>query len=249
MSTCFAGISIDPTKIVLSILSVSIAIFIIFLLKRFNFSNKGKIGLLYGHLVALFYPFVLFTTQATCGMLCISTCYNDPNSFVSLLLLSLPTTLMVSTIVGFIVIPLYYVKANSERQIKSGWIVRFIKKYSSTLNIKSPRVFVVDKAEPLAFSFKHLKSAVFLSVGLFDMLNKKEIQAVILHELAHIRQKTSALKLSLAFFRLFSPMSLLVKFHHEKIAEERKADRLAIKIQGTGKYIKSARNKIKEYKL
>ena len=166
---------------------------------------------------------------------------------INLTLLSLPTTLLVSTIVGFVVIPLYYVKTNSQRQIKRGWIINFVKTSSKYLNIKPPRIFAVDKANPQAFSFKHFRSAIFLSVGLFDILNRKELEAVILHELAHIKEKTSALKLSLAFFRVFSPMSILVKFHHEKTDEEKKADKLASSIQKTNRHIKSARTKIRKY--
>ena len=246
-SLCFAGIIVDPSKVILSALSLSFAIATIFLLKRFSFSNKAKIGLLYGHLVFLFYPLILFTTHTTCGMLCVSSCYNAANSFLNLMLLSLPTTLLVSTIASFVVIPLFYVKTNSERQIKRGWIISFVKKSSKALSIKTPRIFAIDKANPQAFSFKHFSSAIFLSVGLFDILNRKELEAVILHELAHIKEKTSALNLSLAFFRILSPMSMLVKFHHEKTEEEKKADKLAANIQKTNRHIKSARAKIRKY--
>ena len=247
MLGCFFGIPLDFSKVVLSIISISIALFLIVVLKKFNFSNKAKVALLYSHLVFLFYPFVLLTTNTACGVLCISTCYNAANSMINLTLLSLPTTLLFSTIVGFVVIPLYYVKTNNERQIKSGWIMNFVKTSSIFLSIKPPRIFAIDKANPQAFSFKHFRSAIFLSVGLFDILNRKELEAVILHELAHIKEKTSALKLSLAFFRIFSPMSILVKFHHEKTDEEKKADKLAASIQRTNKHIKSARQKIKNY--
>ena len=247
IQACFAGITIDSSKIMLSVFSISLAILIIFLLKKFNFSNKSKIGLMYSHLVFLFYPLVLLTTQTTCGLLCISTCYNSPNSMANLMLLSLPTTLLISTIVGSFAIPLYYIKTNKQRQIESGWIFNFVRKHSKTLNIKQPKIFAIDKANPLAFSFRYFKSAVFLSVGLFDILSKKELEAVILHELAHVREKTSALKLSLSFFRIFSPASLIVKFHHERVNEERKADKVASSMQKTNKYVKSARSKIQKY--
>ncbi len=247
MVGCFFGLVVDPAKIVLSILSISFAVSLIFLLKRLSFSNKSRIVILYSHLVFLLYPLMLFTTQTTCGMLCVSSCYTGPNNFVNLLLLSLPATLLVSTLVGFIVIPLYYVKTNNERQIKSGWVLSFIKKSSKNLNIRPPKVFALDKANPLAFSFRHFKSAIFLSVGLFDILNRKELEAVILHELAHIKEKTSALKLSLTFFRFLSPMSTLVKFHHLRTEEERKADSFAASVQKTKKHVRSARAKIRKY--
>ena len=99
----------------------------------------------------------------------------------------------------------------------------------------------------MAFSFRNFRSAVFLSVGLFDILKWKEVQAVILHELAHIKQKSSSLKLSTFMLRVFSPLSVLLKFQHKNTEEEEKADLLAIRMQKTDKHIRSARRKLVEY--
>lgn len=243
-SMCFAGIIVDPAKILLSILSFTAAFSIIVALKKFNLSNGKKVGLIYSHLVFLFYPLILFTTHTACGMACASMCYNAADSLLNLAILSLPSTLIVSSLVGSVLIPVYYTRSNKKREIKTGWIPKFVKKISPPQ--KRPGVFVLDKAAPLAFSFRHLKSAIFLSVGLFDVLNKKELEAVLLHELGHIREKTSALKLSVVFFRVFSPLSLIVKFHHEGMEEE-KADSFAASHQKTKKHIKAAREKIRRY--
>ena len=104
----------------------------------------------------------------------------------------------------------------------------------------------MDKAKPIACSFKSFRSAIFVSVGMLDILSKKEIQAVLLHELAHIKQRSSVLKFSSFLMNVLSPLSLLARFHHDTSKEEREADKFAIRVQRTSKYINSAKKKISE---
>ena len=145
------------------------------------------------------------------------------------------------------VIPAIFVYHNRKSQIVSGRVYEFVKVSSKKMKIRQPKIYTINRQDPLAFSFRSFKSAVFLSVGLSDILKWKELQAVILHELAHIKQKSSALKMSTFFLRIFSPLSLILKFHHNNKFEEEKADSLAIKIQKTRMHINSARKKILEY--
>jgi len=240
---CGVGWGVEASK--LAIVSVSFALSAIFLilLKKISLSTKSKIFLIYSHILSLFFPFIFLTTNVGCASVC-AACYSN---IYQLLALALPTTLLVTTITGFFVIPTVFVYTNRRTEMKSGKIFNFVKKSSKQLRIKQPRVYILNKSNPVAFSFRNFKSAVFLSVGLFDILKWKEAQAVILHELAHIKQKSSAMKLSTFFLRIFSPLSILVRFHHNKLSEEVKADSLAAKIQGADKYIKSARNKIQEW--
>ena len=239
---CFAGLALDPSKLLLSVLSLSLALVFLFLLHR-PLSNTSRISLLYAHLASLFFPAVLLTTQTTCGLLCISLCSN-PTSLLPLVLLSLPTTLLLSFLSGSLLLPLLFLRTH--KKISSGWLVRFVRSSSVRLSIRPPSLFLIDKASPVAFSFRHLRSAVFLSVGLCDILSRKEVEAVLLHELAHLKRSTSALRLSLVLFR-FSPLSLLIRFHHLNHNEEQEADRLAAAIQHTSVYLSSARKKIQAY--
>src|SRR3989338_591630 len=244
MLGCFVGITLDGNKIILTAISVSAMLITLFLLKKFNLSTKVKISLIYAHLTALFFPFVLFTTNVACGTFCLA-CYSN---ILEMTAISLPTTLILATISGFLVIPTFYIVSSKKMEIKNREILKFLKHYSKKLQLKMPKIYAVNKAEPIAFSFRSFKSAVFLSVGLLDILNKKEIEAIILHELAHIKIKSSALKLSTNILRLFSPLSVLARFSHDSTQEEELADRFAIKEQETSRYIKSAKRKIKEYR-
>ncbi|MBI4174699.1 MAG: M48 family metalloprotease [Candidatus Aenigmarchaeota archaeon] len=236
---CFAGFIVDIDKLILTAISLSLAVSFLFAIKKFDLSTKAKVGLIYGHLTLLFFPFVLFTTNFACGAACMP-CYTD--SALSMVSYSLPSALLLATLAGFVVIPAFYT-FSSKRQARSSEIISFVKKYSSRLKIKAPKIYIIDKAKPIAFSFKSFRSAIFVSVGMLDLLNKKEIQAVLLHELAHIKQRSSLLKTSTSILRLFSPLSVLARFHHDTGKEEKEADGFAIRIQGTSRFISSAKRK------
>ena len=109
-------------------------------------------------------------------------------------------------------------------------------------------MFFVESAEAFANTFTGWKPTIFISVGLFELLNKKEVEAVILHELYHIKQQGSFLKFSLNLLRLTSPLVAFSVCKNEFLSIEKMADLYAIKVQGTDKHLKSARKKISNYK-
>ncbi len=238
----FMPLVLDPPKIALGIASISIAVFILFLIKKFNLSSGAKISLIYLHLTTLFFPFVLFSVNTACGMLCMS-CYNN---MLMLIGYTLPTTLLVSIAAGFVLLPMLFIFSNKKTEIKGGWIIKFLKKYSNMLGIKQPKIYAVNKAKPLAFSFRSFKSAIFLSVGLMDIFSKKETEAVILHELAHIKQRSSALKLSGILLKLFSPFSILMRFG-DSSRDESRADGFVFEVQKTREHLLSAKIKTEMY--
>jgi Zn-dependent protease with chaperone function len=243
MTGCLMSFGIGPDKAILMFLSVFLALLALAALKKFNLSTKSRVGLIYAHLSFLFFPFILYSVNITCGAFCMS-CYNN---ITHMALYALPTTLVVSTLVGFVVIPVFYTFSNKKREIKTTWIIEFVRKYSKMLNFGTPKLYAVDRAKPMAFSFRSFKSAIFMSVGLLDIMNKKEIKAVLLHEMAHIKQKSSIIKLSNSFLRVFSPLSILARFNHDSSKEEMMADRFAVTAQGTDRYLLSAKRKIDEY--
>lgn len=240
---CGIGFEVEAAKLLIASVSLASSVIFLVLLKKLSFSSKGKIALIYSHLLTLLFPLIFLTTSNACAMSC-ATCYTNIYTLVSI---AIPSTLLISTIAGFFLIPAVFVYSNRKSEIVSGKIHSFVKSNSRKIKIKQPKIYIVNKANPVAFSFRNFKSAIFISVGLFEILKLKEVQAVILHELAHIKQKSSALKMSTFLLRIFSPFSLILKFHHNNKLEEEKADKLAIKIQKTDRYIKSARKKILDY--
>ncbi len=60
---------------------------------------------------------------------------------------------------------------------------------------KPPRIFIVDDPAPNAFAVgrKQDKAAVAVTTGLLGMMNRDELQGVVAHELAHIKNRDVAL--------------------------------------------------------
>lgn len=240
MIGCFAGFVIDSDKLLLMGGSVSLAVITLLILKSLRLSTKSKLALIYAHLVFLFFPFVVLTTNAACGVACMPC----GNNVASLVALALPTTFLASTVAGFFVIPGFYMFFSRKAETGNTQIMRFIRYHSRRMKLKMSKVYILDSANPIAFSFKSFKSMIFISAGLMDLLGKKELEAVILHELGHIKRKASVLTMSFSLLRFFSPLSLISRFHHDSDTEEIHADRAAIRIQKTDKYLKSAKRKM-----
>lgn len=243
MIGCFAGFVVDADKLVLMGGSFFLAIIMLLALKKFKFSTKAKLGFIYGHLIFLFFPFVVLTTDVACGISCMP-CANNLGNLVTL---AFPTTVLLSTIAGFFAIPGFYMLFNRKAETENADIVRFVQKHSARMKLKMPKIYIIDTANPIAFSFKSLKSMIFISAGLIDLLGKREIEAVILHELGHIKRKASILTMSISLLRFFSPLSLLARFHHDSDSEEFHADRFAIRAQKTDKHLKLAKRKMDEF--
>lgn len=235
---CFAGFVIDD-KILLAVFSLALSVISLIVLKKANVPNKGKIGLIYAHLAFLFFPPVLLTTSVGCA----TTCACDPGSIWQVTAIALPSTLAFAGLASFVVIPGMFLFMNRSREIKRGWARKFISSHAKKLGIASPKIYALDKGEPSAFSFRTWRSAIFLSVGMTEILNKKELQAVLLHELAHIANKSSLLKVS-SYMLKFSPLSLLKNFHHELDDEERLADEFVARIQKSRVWLDSAKRKV-----
>jgi Zn-dependent protease with chaperone function len=199
--------------------------------------------IIYGHLTALVFPFVLYATHFSCSVMCMPCTEN----MLHLLGYALPTTLILGTLTGFIAIPILFRLSNKKSEIDVKWIINFVRKQSNRMNIKVPKMYIVDNAKPVAFSFRSLKSAIFMSVSMFEIMNKQEIKAIILHELAHIKHKSSVLKFSNSLLRFISPLSILARFNMDSGPEEERADEFVVKTQGTDKYVLSAKRKLAEY--
>lgn len=241
---CLSGLMIDQGRLLLIFTSFALAVVVFAVLKSQRFSLRSRTVLTYTHLTLLFFPFVLFSTHMGCGMMCMPC----QDNLLRLISYALPTTLVASTLAGFVAIPALYIVSGKKMVIEKSRLIDFLKKHSAILNIKTPRLYAMDDARPYAFSFRSFISAIFMSVGLLDIMNEKETRAVLLHELAHIRQKSSILKFSNSILRVFSPLSLLTRFHHDSGKDEKEADEFVIRMQGTDRYLLSAKSKLNSYK-
>jgi len=108
---------------------------------------------------------------------------------------------------SFLVMPYLYPWATKSNEINNSKQNKFLKKWTTYLGISQPSLYSLNEATPIAYSITNIKPAIFLSVGICELLNKKEMQAVLLHELYHIKNKSSIWKFSLNQIKMFSPLS------------------------------------------
>ncbi len=242
---CFSEASVvgPDMLMVYSILLLS-AFAAIFILRKTG-SSKLKIGLVYIHLILLFMPIALMSTNTACGLAC-SSCHNN---LPVLFMYSVPITAAAAAFFGFVGMPLFYTLSN--RRVKTKWINEFVKKYSTNGANRRfasgiPHVRLLNTAKPVAFSFRSLRSGIFLSVGMLEMLDRKEMEAVLLHEISHIKRMSSIAKFSQKLL-MFSPFYKFAGFGSANIKEEDAADEFAVSVQGTDNYLNSAKEKMDKF--
>jgi len=154
---------------------------------------------------------------------------------------------LIAAVLGLVIAPFLFIRKHlrNATEMKNNYLTKFLNKHSD----KILGIYLLDMAKPIAFSTCNFKHRIFISVGILDLLTRKETEAVLLHELAHINNKSSLLKSSTFVLRLFSPLSSFSTFHNELSREEIKADKFAIKSQGTNRHLKTAKRKIDGFYL
>lgn len=153
-------------------------------------------------------------------------------------------------IAAILIAPFIFIKKYSKKsqEITNHHITDFITYYSNKMNLKNIRVYLIDAAKPIAFSFSLLKKKIFISVGMIDLLTKKELESVLLHELGHIKNNSSLSKFSNLFLRFLSPLSYFTSINESLNKEEINADHFCFDIQKTWKYLNSAKKKSNEFR-
>lgn len=226
----------DPIKMSIVSSSIIAAIAVFLLLRKNTMHIKWKVLGIYAHLSFLIFPIIFFALTMHCSADC-----NTP--LVNMVLYSLPLTVLFAGFSGFVAIPALFLRTGSG--MKSGYISSFVKNQSKKMNINAPKIYFARTGKSVAFSFRSVFSAIFVSKKLLSILNKKEMEAVLLHELAHISSKSSVFKVS-AFLMNFSPLSLFNSFGNDLSLEEKKADAFVIKTQKTDRHLMSAKRKMEK---
>ncbi len=221
----------DPAKMSFVAVSMLLGFCMLFL---WRYSNKT--WLLYAHLGFILAPLFYFAFSINCNLSLVKSILGFCTTiFAKLVLYGLPPTMLATFILGSILVPAFY-----KRRGKLTKLLSFSNLCRKTKI--SAKLYVLDKAKPVAFAFADF---IFVSVGMFELLSRKEVEAVLLHELYHVKRQSSWSKFTHAFVGRFSPFARFLL--PSILKEEYLADSFARKIQGTNKYLAGARRKVRRY--
>ncbi len=82
---------------------------------------------------------------------------------------------------------------------------------------------------------------------MFELLNKLELEAVLLHEIGHIKNKSSWNNIATKILRRASPLAHFSLTESKLNKEEVLADEFVIQEQDTARYLFAAKKKVREY--
>jgi beta-lactamase regulating signal transducer with metallopeptidase domain len=102
-------------------------------------------------------------------------------------------------VVGFVIFALLKSVINLLKNIQK------INVLKSLSHLESDNTYLLDTDNPMAFVGGYIKPKVFITTGMKDQLDSKELEIVLLHEYEHVRCKDSQKKL---IFRLLSSVYL-----------------------------------------
>lgn len=204
-------------------------------------SVKQKLGLMYAHLFTLLFPFMYFLFYEGCDHF-LSGCRGFLKASILVLLTAVLSWIGVSLISPFLFLRNC---VQSSRLFPHTHLTQFVKKVTERLHTQLPKLYFVDSEKPFAFSLYYRRPAVFISIGLSGLLSRKEGEAVVLHELYHLKSRASVYKWSAQLVHALSPFSKLACFYKDLGGEEKQADRFAIRMQRTAKFLRNAKRKVR----
>ncbi len=231
----------SPVNVLVLIASLIFSLLFYFLFKRTD-RIKVKVSYLYTHIFFLFFPFLFSLFTSTCWKCVIPVCDCSP----SVVLYGTFGGIGGAVISSFLLLPYLYTWASRSREVVSGLLQEQLEDLCCRLNLPLPRLYTINDVAPKAYSITNIRPSIFVSVGLCEILNDKEMEAVLLHELDHLRNKTSLWRFSIHTLKIFSPLSTFITLDRSIQREELEADAFAVHEQGTVVFLNSAKKKVNE---
>lgn len=237
----FSNLILNPINFYVLVFSFTLFIILYFIFRKTE-NIKKKISFLALSIILLFFPFIFSALSWRCLMPVLNC------TFKMFTILLLPAG-FAAIILSFILLPFIYTMSSKNRVIDKGLINDFVKSQSRNLKIKEPKIYSVNEIKPMAYSITNIKPSIFISAGLSELLTKKEMEAVLLHELYHHKSKAYFWKFSINVLKLFTPLSAFMGISKSMKKEEREADSFAISEQKNDEYLKSAKRKIEKFNI
>jgi len=239
---CVYSFVYEPKNALIIASAIAVALFCFIMLKWGKASQRTKIYLIYAHIFAIIFPFVYYAFNSTCAASSSFFFCKNAQQFIYIIIL----TLLSSITIGYLLTP-KLLHLSKSKEVRHPFLSRFIENISKKYDIKKSSLHLVDSAKPFAFSISTIKAHIFISIGLAELLTRKEMESVLLHELGHIKNRTSFLKFSSLLHKAISPFSHFATLNKELGMEEKKADDFAVSAQGTGRFLKSAKRKVEVF--
>lgn len=128
-------------------------------------------------------------------------------SYLPIILVGL---LLLSFIIGITKVLLSWLKTSSiKKKIKTAKVPQFIQELSRKHDLKN-KIIIFQNSRPSAFCLGIKNSRIYLSTKLLKLMNKQEIEAIILHEKYHLVNKDTFLILLTTFVKgLFFPFPII----------------------------------------
>lgn len=199
---------------------------------------KSRLFWAQAHLFFIVFPFFTYFFFKTCQ----TFFFHCADQWLPVALLAL----LVGGLAVIYVVPRVYIRRMLSRAtIARDQLQRFVSMQTKDLALPATTLHYLDDARPIAFSVSLQKPLIFLSVGLCELLNRKEIEAVLLHELSHIKHRHSSLRQTFLALRFLSPIAAFSPALLNR--EEREADNDVARMQHTMRHIFRARDKINHF--
>ena len=242
--TCTSTFFFEPVHLVITLASIfaSIGFLISFVHTKSTATPSQRLQLLYGHFFTLVFPLVFFLVFSGCQKF-FSYCGHS-DKVVYLLI----GTALLSLGLAAICAPILYIRRWRKKELSS-CPTQFAKVLSSITGHSAiqPIVHFIDSAKPIAFSTFYRTPRMYLSVGLLELLTPKEIEAVLLHEMFHLKNRSAPINHIVHLIQLISPIAHFTEMESVEEAEEILADSFAYQRQKTWRYVNTARKKIDAY--
>ncbi len=235
LGVCLVNFLESPDGVLVVLSSLFIAVVSSLQLKRNDLSARKKTAWIYVLFFSILFPLVYFVLSVRCaGAL---ACNADS------VLKALLTAVLASIGLGYLVSPFLYRWMLKAKPPADGQLVELVAEQALALGIRPPRLFLLDDQKPIAFSTAGLMPAIFVSIGLTELLTRKEQEAVLLHELSHLKNSNQLFKFSSVLVKKLVPLSSFNEIDADLEHEERKADAFAAETQGTARFIRAAKRK------
>ncbi|MEM4736396.1 MAG: M48 family metalloprotease [Nitrososphaeria archaeon] len=130
-------------------------------------------------------------------------------------------------ILQFIIGPILVKISTGLKYLRRGenpWLEEIVEFLCRKGNLAVPKLAIVNDPTPNAFTFGYTSKSATLAVhkGLLEKLDKSEIEAVIGHELGHIRHKDAFIITAISALPLFAYLIARTTFSIQRVPRERR---------------------------